>query len=130
MMTFRNIYDHALSLIGEDLSGQYSEDYLLRAPYLLALLCADLSKSDNDYRESYGIETKPYFDKPSIDFDEEFPLCEVFVPGAVFYLASMLIFDTDPERSDKLYEKYCNSFTSLVGTMPFIKGMTIDKYKD
>ncbi len=129
-MTFRNIYEHSLGLLGEDVSGKYSEDYLFRAPYLLALLCGDLSKSDNDYRESYGLEAQPPFDKTTVELDEEFPLCEVFVPAAVFYLASMLVFDTDTERSDKLYEKYCNSFVSLVGTMPFVSGKTVDKYPD
>ena len=129
-MTFRGIYEHSLGLLGEDVSGKYSEDYLLRAPYLLALLCCDLAKSDNDYRESYGLDPQPLFDKVAIDLDEEFPLSEVFVPTAVFYLASMLVFDTDTERSDKLYEKYCNSFVSLVGSVPFIKGMTVDKYPD
>ena len=129
-MTFRNIYEHSLGLLGEDTDGQYSEDYLLRAPYLLALLCCDLSKSDMDYRESYGLEVLPYFDKAAVDLDDEFPLCDVFVPTAVFYLASMLVFDTDTARSDKLYDKYCDSLVSLVSSVPFIKGQTVDKYPD
>ena len=130
MMTFRNIYEHSLGLLGEDLSGSYSEDYLLRAPYLLALLCCDLASYDNDYRETHGMKQLPHFDKPSVNLDEEFPLCNVFVPTAVFYLASMLIFDTDTPRSDNLYEKFCDSLVSLTGSMPFIKGHTVDKYPD
>ena len=127
-MICRDIYEGALACLGEDPSGEHSEDYAARSPYLLAALCFLLGETDRCYRAERGLEAQKSLPDRKIELSAAFPLCKEFAPAAVYYLASMLIFDTDSDRSDTLFEKYYMAAKSVIGTIVFESKKIIDKY--
>jgi len=106
IMTCRDIYESALALLGESPSGENSGDYTERAPYLIAVLCGLLAETDRRFRDEHGRPAQGALSDLKLELSEIFPLCNEFAPAAALYLASMLIFDSDGDRSDALFEKY------------------------
>ena len=127
-MICRDIYGSSLSLLGEDTSGEYSEDYERRVSYLIPLLYALLSEKDDALREARGLGKHGNINIEKTNLDEEFMLCEDFLPAAAYYVSSMLIFDSDSARADKLYEKYSDTVEKIMKGIPFKSEKTVDKY--
>ena len=127
-MTYRNIFDQALALLGEDTSGSYSEDYLARAPFLLATVISELAESDALYRASHGESGAVAETATTVNLNDELCLSDVFAPAVVYYLASMLIFDTDEKKSDTLYDKFCDICVKIESRLPFTAEKTAQRY--
>lgn len=115
-ITNLQIYNNALANIGEKVSSIFTQDYLERAPYLLASFCSLAKKTDKKIRKAEGLEEQPKFSPVLLNINESFPLCEQLCTAASFYVASMLVIDEDPELSDTLYDKYCDCIAT-VGAM-------------
>ena len=127
-MCFKDIYTSALALLGEDPTGIYSGDYASRAPYLLPILCYNLSHLDRKYRNAGNDDGINYMPRSPVDMNGVFPLSEVLAAPAAYYLASMLIFDSDETRSDTLYEKFCEMCDGIERDLPYKLEKTVDKY--
>lgn len=129
-MICRGVYEHALAILGEDLSGRYSDDYLERSMYLIALICSNLCEKDQILRKEKGLPEQGNINKEKIVLSEEFPLCDEFLPAVAYYLASMLIFDEDHGRSDMLFEKYVACVKEVSGSLAYESKGIINKYPD
>lgn len=111
--TNRDIYNNALALVGETVSSEYVEDYEERAPYLIASFCSQAKLLDKHIRASEGLDEQSAFSAVYLSLDNEFPLCDRLAPAAALYVASMTVIDEDPDLSDELYERYCDSMSTL-----------------
>ncbi len=129
-MTCRNIYELSLALLGEDPGGSYSDDYLVRAPFILAAICSSLAERDSRFRKELDLEEHGEIPIGSIALTEDFPLCREFSTAAAYYLAAMLAFDGDTARSDSLYEKYIAAADDVMASIPAVSTGIIDKYPD
>ena len=89
-------------------------DYEDRASYILATFCAESSMIDNRYRVENGAGPKAPFSKLYIDLDHTFPLSDVLLPAAQFYLAAMLVIDENEELSDRYFAKYTDVISSIL----------------
>ena len=65
-MICRGVYEHALAILGEDLSGRYSDDYLERSMYLIALICSNLCEKDQILRKEKGLPEQGNINKEKI----------------------------------------------------------------
>ena len=127
-MTYRNVFTQALALLGEDTSCNYAADYLARAPFLLATVVSELAESDARYRASHGEDGKVAEPADTVDMNGELCLSGIFTPAVVYYLASMLIFDTDEKKSDALYDKFCDLCAKIESRLPFSVEKTAQRY--
>lgn len=127
-MTYLNIFTKALSLLGEDTSGNYSDDYLARAPFLLATVTSELAESDALYRAATGKSGGVDGMADTVDMNGTFSLSAVFAPAVVYYLAAMLVFDTDEKKSDTLYDKFCDICAKIESRLPFTSESTAQHY--
>ncbi len=112
------IYEHSLALLGLTPDPEKNEDLAERAPYHLAAFCAEAEEVDRWLRQYLGEESASSFNRVCISLDEEFPLCERLAPVAALYLASLLILDEDPERSDLLYDRYSEALSDVYRGIP------------
>lgn len=112
-ITNRDIYNNALSLIGETLESNYLEDYEERAPYIIASVASQTKAIDKRIRLAEGLESAASFSPVFLSLDLDFPLCEQLTFPAALYLASLLVIDEDPDLSVNLYDKYCDTVSSL-----------------
>lgn len=112
-MTNREIYLNALTLMGESAESEYVDDYEERAPYLIASFCAQAKSLDKNMRASEGLSAQTAFSPVYLSLDGEFPLCDSLAAPAAIYVASMTVIDEDPDLSDELYERYCDSMATL-----------------
>lgn len=122
------IYESALRLLGESLNTGENEDYKESAAFLIAAFCNETEGIDDSIRRMCGLYERPYFNPVWVSLDEEFPSSERLAPAASFYLAAMLILDDDPERSDALYEKYCDSIATIESSLPMMSERISDMY--
>ena len=127
-MTAKKIYESALAILGETRENEAELDYRERAPYLIATFCCNAASVDRDFRESHRLGAQGKFSEIYVSLDDPFPLCKRFTDSAAFYLASMLISDTDEDFSERLFEKYCDSLSRAVSEIPFSKGKTKNAY--
>ena len=112
------IYQAALGLLAETDENAALGDYEDRAPYILALFCNEAEELDGKYRTANKMPSSPEYSPLMLSFSEDFPLCDAFASAAVYYLASMLVFEENPEMSDKLFEKYTSRMTDIYSTLP------------
>ena len=112
-MLNQEIYEGALRLIGESLEEGENEDYKDRASYLIAAFCCETEELEASVRRRLGLGSRPSFNPVWVSLDDEFPSLDRLAVAACLYVAAMLILDDDPERSDKLYDRYCDSLASL-----------------
>ncbi len=117
-MKNRDIYVSALHHIGENPSSEQNEDYLERAPYLLAAFCTEAAETDTAYREYKNLGSAPSVDFVSIPLESDFPCADRFANAASLYLAAMLIIDENMELSDKLFDRYCDSMATIQSEIP------------
>ena len=130
-MLCKSIYKKALRLIGETSPDEArTEDYLERAPYILANAVNDLSRLDVFYREAFGLpaQTKKEGTELCLPLSETFPLSKRFVGAVSAYLASLLVIDEDPSLSDKLYDKFCVGVTAITQEIPAERQRILDMY--
>jgi hypothetical protein len=122
------IYESALRILGESLNEGENEDYKESAAFLIAAFCNETEDVDDSIRRICGLSEKPYFNPVWVSLDEEFPSSERLAPAASLYLAAMLILDDDPERSESLYEKYCDSISTIENSLPMMSERIVDLY--
>ena len=127
-MTHMSVFTQALALLGEDTSGNYSADYLARAPFLLATVTSELAESDALYRAAHGESGRTAETGGTVDMNDELGLSDIFAPAVVYYLASMLVFDTDEKKSDTLYDKFCDICAKIESRLPFTAEKTAQRY--
>lgn len=117
-MKNRDIYIGALNLIAQSGNAESNEDYEERAPYLIAAFCSEVRDMDREYRKAHGLSAGKDFNDVFLELDGDFPACHRFSAPACLYLAAMLIIDEDGALSDKFYEKYCDSISSVYSEIP------------
>ena len=110
----REIFNNALALLCLDCYTGEDTDLSQRAPYLLASFCCSAKSIDKTLRKAHGLDAEPSFSSVYLSLENEFPLCEYLVPCASMYLAAMLVIDENPELSDSLYDKYCDSISQIM----------------
>ena len=120
-MTAKSIYENALALLGETRENEETLNYRERAPYIIATFCCNAASVDRDFRESHKLDAQGEFSDVYISLDEAFPLSRRFVGACAYYLASMLVSESDEGLSERLFEKYCDSLSRAVSEIPFSK---------
>ena len=117
-MLISDLYKSALELLAETNKSASFGDYEERTPYILALFCNEAADLDGKYRAANNLPPTPEYSALMLSFSEAFPLSDAFISSAVFYLASMLVFDENPEMSDKLFDKYTSRMAELYSNLP------------
>ncbi|MBQ8207865.1 MAG: hypothetical protein IJZ89_03925 [Clostridia bacterium] len=117
-MTNNEIYRAVLHVLAETDEMASNSDYEERFPYILALFCGEAEDLDGKYRLSKGLPRALYQMRVAADMEEEFPLSDVFAGAAIYYAASLLIVDENPEFSDRLFEKYGARMTAIYEALP------------
>jgi hypothetical protein len=117
MYSVNDIYNKALSFMGDlnDPLGNF--DYAERAPYIIASFCSNARSTDKALRKINGLPDTAAFSRISIALLEQFPLCDELVHPASLYLAAMLIADDNPDLSDTLYDQYCDFMATLAASL-------------
>ena len=108
-----DIYNSAFRFISQGIYDSSTEDFLERAPYLIASFCCSAKSIDRSLRKDEGLEEQKSFSPVFLPLSEEFPLCSTLAAPAALYVAAMLMIEEDPELSDSLYDKYCDSIAPL-----------------
>ena len=129
-MTYYDIIDAAISAACEDAGNTSATgDYLSRSQFLLANFVTQYAKLDALVREADGLEPKTVAtDIALVDPEDDFPLCDIFAPVAVLYLAAALVLDENEEMSDRLFDRYINGILEIRNTLPAKQGAIVDKY--
>ncbi len=112
-MTNRNIYTAALACLSESLAVSDNTDFEERAPYIIAMFICEAQYIDCSLRAFLGKSRAAEYDTVYADLGNTFPLLDRFSAPASLYLASVLIEDEDREFSEALYERYCDSMSTL-----------------
>ncbi len=131
-MLCSQIYKKALRLIGEiEPDDARTEDYLERAPYILANAVSELRRLDAYYREAFSLGEQVLAPDTELclPLSEPFPLSARFVGAVSAYLASILLIDEDSALSDKLYDRFCLGVTAITEEIPAQKQKILDMYK-
>ena len=121
-MLCEQIYESALALLGESLKTNDNTDYEERAPYIIANFCSEAKEADKDWRNAQELGNQTDWDTLFISLDEIFPLSDCFASAAAFYLAAMLVTESNPDLYDKLYDHFCNAMSTI--------DSNIDSYND
>ena len=108
------IYNAALALISQRIGSSDVADYEERAPYLIASFCNTAKSIDVDIRRAKNLTLQSKFSSVCLSLEDEFPLCEYLTSAASLYVAAMLVIDEDEALSDSLYDKYCDSISSMI----------------
>ena len=127
-MTCKEIYDTAISLIAESRDPADTADYEERAPYLLAAFCAELADTDKRLRAYLGESEREAEETLYLRLDSEFPLLCKLSACAALYLAAMLVIDDQPDLSDRLYDRYCDSVCRISESLTGSCEKTTNKY--
>ncbi len=114
MIDTREIYEHALALLSLPTEPHDNEDLAERAPYHLAAFCLEAQ----DVNRFLSATPTPMFHPAYLPLDNPFPLCDRLAPVAALYLASMLILDEDPDRSQLLYDRYGDAMSDVYSGIP------------
>lgn len=112
-MLCEHVYHSALALLGESMNANDNSDYEERASYLLAAFCSEVQERDKNWRRSLNLGKQDSWETLCIALDEFFPLSEKFACAAAFYVAAMLVVDSDEELSDKLYDRFCDAMSTI-----------------
>ena len=128
-MLCRDIFQSALRLLSPHRDvWEAPGDYEDRASYFLSLLFSETAEIDKMYRRANGLGQQPAFNPNCSQMTKDFPLCDRFASTAAFYLAAMLILDENSELSDTFYDKYCNSISAIVESIPAEISKTTNVY--
>ena len=129
-MIYYDIFDSAIAAVCEDVSASHAtEDYITRGQFILANFVMQYANLDSLWREAHGMKpTQIELDRVSVEPDDDFPLCDVFVPVAINYLASGLVLDENEEMSDKFFDRYITGVMDIRKKLPCKQGAIVDKY--
>ncbi len=129
-MTYLDLTKRAVAAICEDPSASFGlEDYHTRATFLLATFIGEYKPLDSCYREANGMEEKEIFTgMVSVDLEDDFPLCDIFIPAAINCLAAGLVIDENEEMSDKFFDRYINNILAIRKSIPTSTGAIVDRY--
>ena len=129
-MTYYDILDSAIAAVCEDVTASYAtEDYNARAQFILASFVVKHASLDALWRETHGMEEAPIdTDITVVSTRDEFPLCDIFAPVAINYLASALIIDENEEMSDKFFDRYVTGTMDIRNALPAKQSPIIDRY--
>ena len=127
-MTCKEIYDTAISLVAESRDPADTADYEERAPYLLAAFCSELKDTDQKLRTLSGDDESEFGDTLYLKLDSVFPLQSKLSACAALYLAAMLVIDDQPELSDRLYDRYCDSVCRITESISCANEKTVNRY--
>ena len=127
-MTNKELYSATLQLLGETNDSAYTGDYEERFPYLLALFCGEAEELDDKYRLANKMPRAHYRMRAVADMEEDFPLSDPFASAAIYYCASMLISDENPEFSDKLFDRYTVRVSNIYAALPCEMGKIKEMY--
>ena len=125
-MKIREIYNSALSLIGEQQNSKNDDDYSERATYIMAIFCDKVANIDRSFRETHGLEAQKEFNEVCLGLDSDFPLCPRFADSAAHYLASMLVVYENDVLHDRLFSMHCDLLSSAISEIPY----SLEKIKD
>ena len=129
-MLYRDLIQSAIAIVCENAVVSFgNEDYHARAPYFLAAFVTQYAKLDGDYRKANGMENKVIStDAAAIEVDDEFPLCDVFAPAAIYHLTAGLVIDENEEMSDKFFDRYINAILEIRKNLPSLAEPIVDRY--
>jgi len=127
-MTLREITNAAISLLCEEPEIVDTEDYRDRAAYILPTFCGHCSALDDRYRQANAMSKKATFSSAYLDLEETFPLSDVFIAPATYYLAAMLSVDENEELSDRFFELYTDAVASVEAGLPTTVESISDRY--
>lgn len=117
-MTCNEIYKAALHILAETNASADTSDYAERFPYILALFCGEAEELDSKYRKAHSLPVRFGGIGVAFEPEEDFPLSDPFAHAALYYLASMLVVDENPELSDKLFERYNARMADIYSSLP------------
>ena len=125
-----DIFKVTLAAICEDPSSSVNtQDYNMRAQFLLADFITQYAPLDASYRVANGMESQKIpTDVTLIDPEDDFPLCDVFTPVAIDYLASALVIDENEEMSDRFFDRYINGILEIRKALPAKQHPIVDRY--
>ena len=126
-MTLREICEAAIRLVCETPDG--SEDYEERACYLLPTFCAQCHESDSKYRKAHGTSAANLPSSLYWELEGSFPLSDIFIAPATYYLAAMLTLDENDALSEKLFELYTDALVSVEAALPMQSAPITDRYE-
>ncbi|MGM9642320.1 MAG: hypothetical protein ACI3XI_03825 [Eubacteriales bacterium] len=127
-MKLVNIFETAKRLLGGAITADNDGDLDERAPYIGAALCTEAAALDRAYRAAFGLPEQPEFPALYIELNAELPLCDRFAPAASYYMAAMLILDSNGALYNKLFDRWCTALAEISAEIPFVKGSTADVY--
>ena len=129
-MTYLDLTKRAVAAVCEDPTASFGlEDYHTRATFLLATFVGEYKPLDSCYREAHGMEAKEIFSgMASVDLEDDFPLCDAFIPAAIHCLAAGLVIDENEEMSDKFFDRYINNILEIRQSLPSTTGAIVDRY--
>lgn len=111
-------------------SSANTEDYTARAQFLLAEFITQYAHLDALYRAANGMESKNISTNLSvIDPEDDFPLCDIFIPVAINYLASAFVLSENEEMSDRFFDRYINGVLEIRKTLPAKQAPIVDRYR-
>ena len=130
-MLCEDIYYSALALLGESMNKSDNADYVERAPYLIAAFCTEVQERDKSWRASLKLGDQSTWNPVFISLDESFPLSERFASAAAFYVAAMLVVESDEDLSDKLYDRFCDAISTIDSNISIAQDPDVsDDYND
>lgn len=130
-MTYYDILDSAIAAVCEDVTASHAtEDYVTRGQFILASFVVQYASLDALWRETHGMEEVTVdTDIATVSPRDEFPLCDIFAPIAINYLASGLVIDENEEMSDKFFDRYVTGILEIRKSMPAKQAPIVDRYK-
>ena len=129
-MTYYDILNSAIAAVCENVANTSAvEDYFTRGEFLLASFVTQYARLDGYYRKAHKMEAKAIeTDMIAVDPEEDFPLCDVFIPVSVHYVAAGLVIDENEEMSDKFFDRYINGILEIRNAIPAEQGAIVDRY--
>ena len=112
-MTYREILNSSIRMVGESDENGNSSDYEERASYLLATFCTECAALDKKYRIANEMSASNFSAKAYVELEDSFPLCDVFSPAATYYLAAMLVLEENEDMSEALFARYSDALAAL-----------------
>ena len=126
-MTYRELYDSALRIVSET-DENTNMDYEERAEYILAAFCSECAGINKKYCKANSLTETDFSPKSVVALSERFPLHEVFVPAAVYYLGAMLVSDENESLSDRLFALYTDAISAIQEGLPWSNHKIVNRY--
>lgn len=127
-MTLREITDAAIRLVCENPADVATNDYTERAAYILPAFCGQCSALDDRYRLAHAVKAKTPLSATYMEPEATFPLTDVFIAPATYYLAAMLVVDESEELSDRFFALYTDALASIESALPATTEAVTDRY--